>query len=569
MLRQVIVTMMGNVDAGKSQTIDMIKNTSIVKSEPGKITQTIKAYNVSIEVIKKIVGGLDTSKIKLPGLLFVDTPGHASFNNLRKRGGALADIAVLVVDINEGIKPQTKESMEILKETKTPFVIALNKIDLIPGWSCHNNKALLENISSQTSSVQESLETKLYDLVGKFFGNGFTVDRFDRIQDYTQIVAAIPLSAKTGEGVPELLMVLTGLAQRFLEDSLKCDVDGPAKGTVLEVIEEKGLGKTFDTIIYDGVIKKGDQIVVGTLEQPLITKVKAIFTTENNKLKPIDEAHAAIGVKLSCSESKGVISGMPILVANENVDKAIENIIEQVEETTFDLDEDGIVIKADSIGSLEALLGTLKEKGFNVKRASVGDISKKDIAEADSSNDKLNRVILGFRINPFESEKVSVICSNVIYTLIENFEKWRAEKQSEIDVEVWKGVKRPFKIKILVGCIFRQSNPAVVGIEILSGTVKAGINVFKDDKALAELKSIQKDGKTISEAKEGDEIAASFPGVTAGRQIKEGDILYSELTEEEFRKFKELKKYLNDGEVQLLKEIAEIKRKNNSVWGIG
>ena len=295
MLRQVIVTIMGNVDAGKSETIDRIKKTSIVKSEPGKITQSIKAYSVDLETIKELSKGkLDTSKIKVPGLLFIDTPGHKAFSNLRKRGGSLADIAILIIDINEGIKPQTLESIEILKENKTPFIIALNKIDLINGWQKNPDKPILQNIQIQAETIQKILETKHYDLVSKLYELSLNTERFDRIEDFTKQIAMVPMSAKTGEGVSELLMVLTGLAQKFLESQLSYNPEAPGEGTILEVKEEKGLGICIDTIVYKGKIKVSDTIVVGTLKEPLLTKVKALLLTENKQLKNIKEAEAAI-----------------------------------------------------------------------------------------------------------------------------------------------------------------------------------------------------------------------------------------------------------------------------------
>jgi translation initiation factor 5B len=568
MLRQVIVTMMGNVDSGKSQTIDTIKRTSIVKSEPGKITQTIKAYNISMDAIKKISGNLiDTSKIKIPGMLFLDTPGHASFSNLRKRGGSLADIAVLIVDFKDGIKPQTAESIEILKESKTPFIVAVNKVDLIPGWKT-NHSSLLQNINSQDPALLGKFEEKFYQIVGDFHEKGVAIDRFDRVEDYTKTFAAIPISAKTGEGIPELLMVLSGLAQKFLENNLESDIEGPAKGTVLEVLEEKGLGKTLDTIIYDGKIKKGDQVIIGTLEEPLITKVKGLFIPDGKKLKAINEAHAAIGIKISCQETDKVISGMPLVVIQDNLEEAKEEIQSQIQETTFELNEEGIVIKADSIGSMEALIESIQEKGIKIKRASIGNISKKDLVEAEADNNPINRILLGFRVPKVESDTVKVICNDVIYTILDDIEKYIEEKTKEIQAEALKGIAKPCKVKIMPNCIFRQSNPAVVGVEILEGTLKPGINMMKDDLVFS-LKSVEANGKSLSEAKEGLEVAISIPHITAGRQIKEGDTLYVSYTEDEFRKIKKLQKLLKEGEVQILKEIAEIKRKNNSMWGIG
>ena len=281
MLRQVIITILGNVDSGKSKLVDFIKKSSIVESEPGRITQSIKAYSIDLDTVKKLSKGLlNTEKIKVPGLLFIDTPGHAAFINLRKRGGSLADIAILVIDIQDGIKPQTLECIEILKQNKTPFVIALNKIDLLPGWFSKLEVSLIKNIESQQDYVNKNIEERLYRLVTKLYDLGFNAERFDRIEDFTKQVAIIPLSAKSGEGIPELLITMTGLAQKFLESSLKYDPNAPGEGTILEVTEEKGLGKCLDTIIYKGKLKVGDNIVIGTLKEPIVTKVKALFIGE-------------------------------------------------------------------------------------------------------------------------------------------------------------------------------------------------------------------------------------------------------------------------------------------------
>ena len=319
MLRQIIVTVLGNVDAGKSSCIDIIKKTSIVSSEPGKITQSIKAYSISIDAIKDICKDLlDIKKVKVPGLLFIDTPGHAAFNNLRKRGGSLADIAVLVIDINEGIKPQTIESIEILRGNKTPFVIALNKIDLVNGWGSNPVISFKKNFEKQNDSVKKTFDEKFYSIVSKLYdGFSLAADRYDRIDDFTKTIAIIPISARSSEGIPELLMMVTGLAQRFLESQLEYDDEAPGEGTILEVSEEKGLGTCIDTIVYSGKIKANDKIVIGTMNGPLVTKVKAMFIVEKNQLKPLKEAQAAIGVKISPQESRDLIPGMPVKVANK------------------------------------------------------------------------------------------------------------------------------------------------------------------------------------------------------------------------------------------------------------
>lgn len=571
MLRHVIVTIMGNVDSGKSKIIDAIKKTSIVESEPGKITQSIKAYAVSMDAIKKICRALPgMEKIKIPGLLLLDTPGHRAFSTLRKRGGSLADIAILVIDINEGVMPQTIESLEILKETKTPFVVALNKIDLIYNWKSHPEKLLIQNISSQSQDVQKKLETRTYEIAAQLYKHNFNAERFDRIEDYTKQLTLIPTAAKSLEGIPELLMIIAGLAQKFLETSLKYNENEPAKGTILDVLEEKGLGLTIDTIIYDGKIEVGDQIIIGTMHEPIITKVKAMFLPEKNQLKSIKNATAAIGIKIVGQNIPEAIPGMPLRVVNENLEKTKDEIKKEVEELTIELDETGIVIKANSLGSLEGLINILKEKNIKIRKASIGDITKKDISEALADSDQLNHVILGFNVKSVASSEPKIITDNVIYTLIEKFERWLAETKLSLEAKSLKNLTKPCKFIIMPGYIFRQSNPAVFGVEILGGTLKPGTPVFKSDSgtSLGRIKSIQSEGEDVQEAKKGQQIAASMPNITVGRQIKESDVLYSDITENEFKTYKQLKKYLKDDETKILKEIAEIRRKNNPVWGV-
>ncbi len=570
MLRQPICTLVGHVDHGKSSIIERIKKTSITKAEPGKITQSIKAYSIDIKVIKEICKGLlDPAKIKILGLLFIDSPGHAAFSNLRKRGGSLADIAILVIDINEGIMPQTVESIEILKENKTPFIIALNKIDLINGWTPKQNTFLVKNISEQAKSVQKSLDEKLYNIVGKLYELGITAERFDRIEDFAKTVSMVPMSAKTSEGMPELLTVITGLAQRFLEADLEYDPDSPAEGTVLEIKEEKGLGLCMDTIIYKGKIKINDTLVVGTLKEPVITKVKGLFIQEKTQLQNLKEAEAAIGIKISAHGIENVIPGMPLKTAGNDVEKIKKEIEEQVEEITFELDDDGIIIKADSIGSLEGLINLLREKNIRIKKASIGNISKKDIAEAAATEDMLNKVILGFNVKPFEEQsQIMQITGKVVYHLVEGLGEWQKKQTEEMKLASVKHLPKVCKIKILENYIFRQSNPVVCGIEILAGTAVSGTRLMKDGDKLTEIKEMQDQGKKIAEAKRGQQLAASLPGITAGKDIKEKDILYSDLTEAEFRVYKKIKDTLTEEEKDILKKIAEIKRKNSPGWGI-
>ncbi len=587
MLRQPIITVFGNVDSGKTQLLDTIRNTFVIESEPGKITQYIGCSPISIETIKKICGGLLDKyelNIKIPGFVILDTPGHAAFTNLRKRGGNLADMAILVIDINEGIKPQTIECIDILKQYKTPFVVALNKIDLLPGWRSNNKLNLLINIGQQNEDTIMLIEKRVYEIVGKLSELGFSAERFDRVEDYTKQVAIIPISAKTSEGIGEALMVIIGLSQKFLEKNLSMNVNCNAKGTVLEVKEEKGLGKTVDVIIYEGCLKKNDIIVIGSLGEPIHTKVKALFEPmsssemahKKTKFKSVNEICAAAGVKIYATELDNIAAGMPLRSCSSNeIEKVKEDIKNEIGEVLMELDKQGIVIKANSLGSVEALIKMLKERSIEIKKADIGNISKKDISDAEINHEKepLQSVVLGFNVEIIPDvtipKNVKVFCNNVIYKLIEDFEQWQQEELKVIESKEVDVLYRPCKIKIMKGYVFRQNNPAVVGVEVLGGTLKVGTPLMKNEgKLITMAKSIQLEQKNVEKAEKGKQIAVSLPDITIGRQVYEDDILYSSIPEEHFKKFKEFKKYLTQEEISVLKEIAQIMRKENPMWGV-
>lgn len=573
---------MGHVDHGKTSLLDAIRGTAIAAKEAGGITQAIGASIIPLNTIKQVCGAL-LDKLKLnvviPGLLFIDTPGHAAFVNLRKRGGNLADIAIVVVDINEGLMPQTKESIEILKQYKTPFIVAVNKIDLIEGWRLHKG-SVLENFQVQYPQVQALFERKLYELVAQLYEMGLAADRFDRVSDYTKQIAMVPVSAKSGEGIPELLMMLTGLAQRYLENKLNIEEHAPAKGTILEVKEQKGLGTIADVIIYDGTLKVNDPIIIATLDKPLQTKVKALFQPaphaemreKKAKFDSVKSVTAATGVRLVPQDCEGLVAGMPLIGASGNVQEILDQLQKEVREVVIESDAKGIIAKADSLGSLEALMTLLRDKGITIQKSSIGPISKKDISDAEAllATDPLHGVILGFNIpKPEFQTNAQVLINDVIYRLIEDYEAWRASQQKKIEASALDILVKPCKLELLKGYVFRQNNPAIAGVEVIAGTLRSNTPLMNaQGKELTLVKGIQMEQENVNKAEKGKRPAVSMPGVTIGRQLMEGDTLYSMIPEEHFRKYKEHKDLLSEDEKNVLKEIAEIMRKNNPVWGI-
>lgn len=591
--RSPIIAVLGHVDHGKSSILDRIRNSTIIDTEAGGITQAIGASIVPLHIIKNFCDRLNVKfNFIIPGLLFIDTPGHEAFTSLRKRGGNLADIAILVVDINEGFKPQTIEAFEILRNYKTPFIIALNKIDLVNGYRVKEDlkeKSLLENINAQDFQVSQDIESKLYNIVAyiseKF---GLESERYDRC-DYTKQLAIVPCSAKAGLGMPELLMVLTGLTQRYLENTLVCNLEPntPSKGTILEIKNSEGLGICMDAIIYDGIMRVNDILIIGGIDQPIVTKVKGMFEPKaltdmrdkKTKFQSVREVNAATGIRISAPEIESVIAGMPIISCPQNtpaniIEELKNKIQKEVEEVLIETDKEGIVVKADTIGSLEAIIKLLKDKNIKIRKATVGNITKKDISDAESNYEKdpTESIILGFNVqndSGIKNDKVKILTSNIIYRLIEDYDSWKEQERKIIEQKELEGLIKPCKIEYLANYTFRASNPAIVGIEVLSGQLQAGINIMKEDgKVLTNVKELQKNKESVNVLEKKEQAAASLPGVTVGRHIAEGEIFYSAIPEADFRKLKTLTKYLSKEETSLLKEIAEIMRRENPVWGI-
>jgi translation initiation factor 5B len=579
--RQPIVSVLGHVDHGKTSLLDFIRGSTVAAREAGAITQHIGATEVPIEAIYAMCGDLlGGKKFSVPGLLFIDTPGHHAFTTLRTRGGSLADLAILVVDINEGFRPQTHESITILRQYKTPFIVAANKIDAINGWQRSDDVAM-NRLQSQRPMTKTLFETKLYELIGIIYDKGFESDLYFNIKDFRKSIPIIPLSAKTGEGVPELLMVLVGLAQRFLEDQLASET-GAGKGTVLEVKEDVGLGTTVDAIIYSGVLKKEDIIVFGTRGEPLVTKIKALLKPKpmdeirdpRERFESVKEVHAACGIKISAPGLDVVVPGAPLRVVHGDKEELIQEIKSQ-SQVKIELDKNGLFIKADTIGSLEALVKESREKAIDIRKVEIGNISRRDIMETAAINNPLERVIFAFNVKILPEAKeelantdVTVFNEDVIYTIMENYDLWIAKKKEELEKKRREDYIHPGMMKFLPEYVFRVSHPAVIGVRILGGRIKVDMKLMdQDGKNIGNIKGMQLDNKPIAEALQGAEVAISIDGVTVGRQIKGGDIFFTDIPENDAKKLR-LMDVLNEDEKDVLSKILDIKRKTNKFWGM-
>jgi len=571
-IRQPIVTVCGHVDHGKTSILDSIRGTKIAEGEAGGITQKISFTTLPKEEIKKRAGKvLEKFKIPLeiPGFLFIDTPGHAAFTNLRKRGGSLADIAVLVIDINEGIKPQTSEVLQILKANKTPFIIALNKIDNISGWS--KGEYFFENIEKQAMRIKQEFEEKLMMLIGSLNSYKIEAELYTKISDFTKNVAIVPCSAKTKEGISEIIAILSALSQRFLTEKIK--VKDIARGVILEVKKEKTMNY-LEAILYDGKLNITDEIAIASFGEVIPTKIRILEEALplNKGFRPAENVEAAAGLRIQVISKEEILPGMPFQSIKNNLEEIKEQLEKEISEE-IRTDESGIIIKAESLGSLEALLFLLKQKQIRVIKAGIGQITKKDIYMANSLSEE-DKVILGFNVNleegvePHELKNIKIISNPVIYKLIEDFEEYREEKQKQIERQKLDELPSLCKIAVLP-YVFRNSNPAVFGVRVEAGILKHEIELInKENQKIGRVKTIQEEKNNIKEAGKSKEVAISLPGVNFERQIQKDEILFSNLSEFQFRKFKENKSLLSQDEIKVLQEIAAIKRRDNVTWGI-
>ncbi|MDQ2071114.1 translation initiation factor IF-2 [Haloarcula sp. NS06] len=587
-LRTPIVAVLGHVDHGKTSLLDKIRGSAVTAGESGAITQHIGATAVPLDVISEIAGDLvDPTDFDLPGLLFIDTPGHHSFSTLRSRGGALADIAILVVDVNDGFQPQTLEAIDILKRTQTPFIVAANKIDTVPGWNPNEGQPVQQTMDAQSDRVQSDLNEKLYEIIGELSDNGFSADMYWRVQNFQANIGVVPVSAETSEGIPDLLTVMMGLSQRYMKEEMEIDTTGPGVGTVLEVKDTQGFGTTLDAIVYDGTIRNDDTIVVGGLQGPIVTDVRALLRPRpleeirtEQEFEQVGQVAAADGVKIAAPDLGDAMAGAPIrVIRDRDRSEVIAEVEEELAEIEVTTQEEGVVIKADTLGSLEALSSTLEEEEIPVMRAEVGAVAPRDVRVAETAGEPTNQAILAFSVEVLddardlaEQEDVELFEDDVIYQLVESYDDHVTAIEEAQQEQILENITRPAKFRILQDHTFRQSDPAVVGVEILSGELRRNVNVIRWDNGEANrvgtLKTIQDEGEDVDSARAGERMAVSIQGPTVGRQIEEGDDLWVEIPEKHAKILEqELKEDISVDEREALSMYLEKHRNRDPFWG--
>ena len=593
-LRQPVVVVLGHVDSGKTSLLDRIRGTAVQAREAGGITQHIGASFFPIETIKDITGPLyqklSKSETQIPGLLVIDTPGHEVFANLRMRGGSAADIAILVVDANKGFEAQTIESMEILRKRKVPFVIALNKVDMISGWrkNSNNMRFISDQLAKQDIVIQQTLDEKIYNVVGSLSRSGYNSEAYWRVKDFTKEVAIVPVSAATGEGIPELLAVLVGLAQQYMVKKLERH-NGSTRGIVLEINEEVGLGPSANIILLDGVLRHGDTIVVAKRDSAIVTKIKALLLPKpldemrdpRDKFKPVNEVIAAAGLKITSPDLNGVLAGSPLYVLEKKEDEdRLKPIVESEIKSAIinNTDSNGVILRCDTIGSIEAIMDLLKKANVPVQSTDIGQITRRDViaASAVKEKDRYLGVILGFNARVLDDAQkesqergIKIFNEQIIYNLVRTYTDWVTYQREHEESILFNEIPPVCKFQFMKGFIFRRNDPAVFGAEVLVGKLRQKVLVMNEEgRKIGVIHQVQENGKAIEEASKGMQVAVSIKEPVIGRQINEGDIFYTDVNSKQAKMLIERFNHrLNEEEKEVFNKILFLKRKSDSAYG--
>jgi translation initiation factor 5B len=485
-----------------------------------------------------------------------------------------------------GFENQTYESLEILRARKTPFIVAANKIDRIDGWRSDPEATVMASYGNQVPLVKEDLDNRLYMMMGTLSREGFRSERFDRVRDFTRDIAIVPVSAKTGEGLGELLAVLIGLTQQYMTDKLQVTADH-ALGTVLEVKEEVGLGTTINAIVYDGVLRSEDTIIIGGKEGPLTTSIRAILLPQpldeirdpRKRFNAIDEAPAASGIKIAAPNLEDAIPGAPLIAVGGEMtlERAREEVSSELERLRISTDKVGVILKTDTLGSLEALTESLKARNIPIRLADIGDISRREVMEAVSVKyeEPLYGAVLAFNVRLLpdaereaHDQRVQVFRNDIIYNLMDEYVRWMEEEREAKARKEFENLVKPGKIEVMDGFVFRRAKPAIFGVRVLNGSIASNSNMINlEGTRVGRITQIQESGEAIPGAEEGKEVAVSMPQPIVGRHIKERDVLLVDVPEKDAKLLRE--KYperLTAGALEALRELTELKRKKDMLW---
>ncbi|KAF8084986.1 hypothetical protein N665_0688s0007 [Sinapis alba] len=530
-LRSPICCIMGHVDTGKTKLLDCIRGTNVQEGEAGGITQQIGATYFPAENIRERTRELKAdAKLKVPGLLVIDTPGHESFTNLRSRGSSLCDLAILVVDIMHGLEPQTIESLNLLRMRDTEFIVALNKVDRLYGWKTCKNAPIVKAMKQQTKDVVNEFNMRLTGIITQFKEQGLNTELYYKNKEMGETFSIVPTSAITGEGVPDMLLLLVNWAQKTMVEKLTYVDD--VQCTVLEVKVIEGHGTTIDVVLVNGVLHEGDQIVVCGLQGPIVTTIRALLTPHPMKELRVKgtyvhhkEIKAAQGIKITAQGLEHAIAGtaLHVIGPDDDIEAIKEQAMEDMESVLSRIDKsgEGVYVQASTLGSLEALLEFLKSPSVKipVSGIGIGPVHKKDIMKAGVMLERKKEyaTILAFDVKVTTDARelademgVKIFCADIIYHLFDQFKAYIESIKEEKKKESADEAVFPCVLKILPNCVFNKRDPIVLGVDVVEGILKIGTPICVPSREfidIGRIASIENNHKQIDYAKKGSHVA--------------------------------------------------------------
>ncbi|XP_076838732.1 eukaryotic translation initiation factor 5B isoform X2 [Brachyhypopomus gauderio] len=559
-LRAPVVCVLGHVDTGKTKILDKLRHTHVQDGEAGGITQQIGATNVPLDTIieqTKMVKNFDRENVKIPGMLIIDTPGHESFSNLRNRGSSLCDIAVLVVDIMHGLEPQTLESINLLKEKKCPFIVALNKIDRLYDWKRSPDTDVVATLKKQKKNTKDEFDERAKAVIVEFAQQGLNAALFFENKDPRTFVSLVPTSAHSGDGMGNLIALLVDLTQTMLARRLAhCD---ELRAQVMEVKALPGMGTTIDVILINGRLREGETIIVPGVEGPIVTQIRGLLLPPplkelrvKNQYEKHKEVCTSQGVKILGKDLEKTLAGLPLLVAHKEDEIPVlkDELVRELKQTlnAIKLEEKGVYVQASTLGSLEALLEFLRTSKVPYAGINIGPVHKKDVMKASTmlEHDPQYAVILAFDVKVerdsqemADSLGVRVFSAEIIYHLFDAFTKYREDYRKQKQDEFKHIAVFPCKLRILPQFIFNSRDPIVMGVTVEAGVLKTGTPLCVPSKAFVDIgivTSIEVNHKSVDTAKKGQEICVKIepiPGESPkmfGRHFEATDIIVSKIT---------------------------------------
>ncbi|XP_018605678.1 eukaryotic translation initiation factor 5B [Scleropages formosus] len=558
--RSPVVCVLGHVDTGKTKILDKLRHTHVQDGEAGGITQQIGATNVPLETIieqTKMVKNFDRENIKIPGMLIIDTPGHESFSNLRNRGSSLCDIAILVVDIMHGLEPQTLESINLLKEKKCPFIVALNKIDRLYDWKKSPDMDVVATLKKQKKNTKDEFDERAKAVILEFAQQGLNAALFYENKDPRTFVSLVPTSAHSGDGMGNLISLLVELTQSMLTRRLAhCD---ELRAQVMEVKALPGMGTTIDVILINGCLREGETIIVPGVEGPIVTQIRGLLLPPplkelrvKNPYEKHKEVSTAQGVKILGKDLEKALAGLPLLVAykEDEIPVLRDELVRELKQTlsSIKLEEKGVYVQASTLGSLEALLEFLRSSKVPYAGINIGPVHKKDVMKASTmlEHDPQFAVILAFDVKIerdsqelADSLGVRIFSAEIIYHLFDAFTKYREDYKKQKQDEFKHVAVFPCKLRILPQFIFNSRDPIVMGVTVEAGILHQGTPMCVPSKGFVDIgivTSIEINHKSVENAKKGQEVCVKIepiPGESPkmyGRHFEATDIIVSKIT---------------------------------------